>query len=352
MKFNLFNRADYFRSLTRDIHESQRGDRVLVATMPIDTNEPFIADLLAALRSAASKGAHVTLIIDAITFMLVSQSKVPGPLWYHQTLPDNITEPFKTYRTVLETLEAHGVHVTITNIPRTSFSLPFAGRSHIKAGIVNNKVYLGGCNLDDHKKIDIMAATTNKVMADWLYDQLAVLALEANNTTAFNGIDQTFSVSAHAQLIIDAGKQNQSAILEAAYDVIESAQESLFMTCQFSPGGQTAQRLLAAHKRGVDVQIYYSPASTHGFLAPGHALYELREKYRLPKSFFTFKLPRRAPQLHAKILASEKEVMFGSHNFVTQGISLGTAEIALRVTDPELAEETRVFIRKQLEPYY
>jgi phosphatidylserine/phosphatidylglycerophosphate/cardiolipin synthase-like enzyme len=140
------------------------------------------------------------------------------------------------------------------------------------------------------------------------------------------------------QILIDAGVPKQSTIYDHALALIDDAREHIFFTCQYFPGGKTARHLLAAHKRGVDVRIVYSHPLAHGVKSPGHYLYNARERLRLPAEFFADQRTAKAPLLHAKVIATEKGAIVGSHNYVSQGVWLGTAEIALLNQDPAFAK--------------
>lgn len=326
--------------LAADITRTQKGDRVVLATLTLDSSQPLIADILKSLEEAAVRGVNVTLLVDAYTF-LTSKHKVPGPLWYLPTLSQPFLPPFLRHYKALRRLEASGVKTVVTNIPKAPFLPIPAGRSHIKAAVINDKIYVGGCNLTSPNQLDLMVSWHDAKHADWLYDQLASMVQHQGSQGAFGGIDQRLQCSDGSELIIDAGKRRQSAILETAYSLIDNAKKNIVMTCQYFPGGATAQHLLAAHKRGVHVQIFYSHPSVHGIEAPAHHLHILRERARLPKELFENELPKGSRRLHAKVLVSEQSALIGSHNYVTQGVRLGTAELALFSKDSTFATALR-----------
>jgi phosphatidylserine/phosphatidylglycerophosphate/cardiolipin synthase-like enzyme len=149
--------------------------------------------------------------------------------------------------------------------------------------------------------------------------------------------DNSHVVNETMSLFVDSGVPGKSLILQQAHALIDSARESVTITCQYFPGNETGQRLLAAHRRGVKVAIFFSPPSAHGVLRPAHWLHNFRERRRLPADFFAGQLPSHAAKLHAKIIATESAAMIGSHNYVQAGVSFGTAEIALLRRDPSFA---------------
>lgn len=347
MKFTFYNRADYFKQLALDIDAAKPGERVLVASIVIEPRDELVSKVLHALAGAAQRGAHVLVLADAYTF-LHNPNKLPGPLWYKLTLTDRMRQPFAQTYQMLKHIEQCGGQVVITNRPHKRFGMLHAGRSHIKAGIVGNKLYLGGCNLSGSSQIDIMVGSNDAKAADWVYQQLSRIAHTGSTSEAFGGQDQRFEVDSHTSILIDGGKPKQSIILSEAYKLIDNAQKSLLITCQYFPGGATAKQLVAAYHRKVAVTIFHSHPAAHGLEAPGHHVQQFIGRSRLPAKFKSFRLSKRAPKLHAKILVSEQEAIVGSHNFVTQGVTLGTAEIALHVKDPVFADDLKKFIEKEI----
>lgn len=345
--YSFLNRAEYFTALTRAVLDAGAGDPVIVQAMNFNPGDPAVAPLIDALGTAARRGAKVTFLIDAYNF-LASSRDTPGPLFYQLSL-DRLHGPYARIMRALETVEAAGGSYCITNIPRRRFSLPVAGRSHIKAGIVGSRVFVGGCNLHKPRDIDVMVTWEDDTAANILRSWLLRIAESGQTRLAFGDVDAEAVLDHQTHLIIDAGVPHQSLIYEEALRLIDEAQEWLFITCQYFPGGPTAKHLTAAAARGVKVEIAYSHPRAHGPMAPVQRLHQLRQRTRrLPSDFFTGRLDRYAPNLHAKVLASEHCAMVGSHNYVIQGVNFGTAELALRSTDPAFARRLCSFIKQQI----
>lgn len=348
MKDHAFlNREGYFNELTALIRNAKRGQRIIIATMDIQPLEPLIRTLLFELRTAAGRGVHVVLLIDAHNF-LIDAHALPGPLFFNRELrkPAGI---FGTIMRELDALQAAGGSYRITNVPTRRFILPVAGRSHIKAAVVDDILFVGGCNLGNPDDIDIMVKWHNKKAAGTIATWLQTIASVGSVRVALGDVDSQATIDSAANLIIDAGVPGQSIIYEEALRLIDDAETSLLITCQYFPGGQTARHLAIAQARGVNVQIYYGHPRRQGPTAPLHHLHQLAQHARrLPASFYRSRLDRRAPKLHAKVLLSEKEALIGSHNYVQQGVIFGTAELALNVREPSFARELRSFIQKEL----
>ena len=78
-------------------------------------------------------------------------------------------------------------------------------------------------------------------------------------------------------------------------------------------------------------------------------MHQMRERMRnLPEHFFAGRLGKLVPKLHAKVLASEKAAIVGSHNYVIQGVNFGTAELALHSMDPAFALAVRNFTNQEI----
>lgn len=346
---HFLSRAEYFRDLARAVSNTQAGDRVLVATMSFEPSEPLIDQLMQELCSAARRGVNTYLSIDAYSFLTSENRGQIGPLWPRKQLPKNLREPFRSRMQALESLSAAGGYYAVTNIPKQPLSVIPAGRSHIKTAIVNDTAYVGGCNLRATEQLDVMVAWRDRKAADWLFETMRDVTLRQSTKTALHGVDRGLELDKSTTLLLDAGSKRQSLILDEAYKLIDNAQESVFLTCQYFPGDSTAQRLKVAHQRGVKVTIIYSHPSAHGhFEAPAHHAYGLKERLRLPNEFFAYRLPKGTPLLHAKVLVTDQGAMVGSHNYVVQGVNFGTAELALRSSSPDFARQLRSCIEGQL----
>jgi phosphatidylserine/phosphatidylglycerophosphate/cardiolipin synthase-like enzyme len=183
-----------------------------------------------------------------------------------------------------------------------------------------------------------MVGWRDKKAADWVYDWVTKIVATGSTKETFASKDRQLELSPSLRILLDAGKPKQSIIYDCALQLIDEAQESIFFTCQYFPGGRTGKHLLKAYDRGVDVRIVYSHPLAHGPKAPAHWLYNTRERLRLPAALFSEQRAAKAPTVHAKVIATEKGAIVGSHNYVPQGVWLGTAEIALLSNDPEFSK--------------
>lgn len=348
-KFTLHSRREYLLDLAATVTDAAAGERIVVTTMTFDPTEPLVAQLLEQLCAAAERGVHVYFAVDAFSFLSSGKKLTVSSVWLTGRLSGTMPEPYRSRLHSLRQLKHAGVHTAITNLPARPFSLIPAGRSHIKAAVVGDKVYIGGCNLRDAREIDIMMSFHDAKAAEWLFGQLQILVTTQSTRTAFKGTDQSFKLDSKTTIYIDAGVPRQSLIYTHALHLIDTAREDLTITCQYFPGGPTGTHLRAALNRGVVVHVLYSHPSVHGLVGgTGHHIHQLLERTRLPAELFNAQVPRSLPKLHAKIIATEQGAIIGSHNYVMPGVRFGTAEIALLRRDPVLSVDLTAKIQQEI----
>jgi phosphatidylserine/phosphatidylglycerophosphate/cardiolipin synthase-like enzyme len=338
--FTFYTNTEYWVALTGFIKSTQRGDRILLMSMTLEPTEPEIAKVLHEIELAAARGVTVNIAIDAHSFLL-NPSHLPGPLWSRRKLSEKLPRYYLNKLRAIEKINAYPTaHADIINIPSRRYSLPVVGRSHIKAAIINDDVFIGGCNLEQGKRMDLMAHWQSRDDAERLYALLTQVIHGKQTSTVLAGIDRRMAISGGNQLLIDAGTKRQSIIFDEAMNMIDSAEKWLVITCQYFPNSITAKHLVAAMRRGVKVEVLYSHPHHHGLIGGfGQHVNILRERTRVPRSLFKDGLSRKEPMLHAKLIACDKGIMLGSHNYVRAGVLLGTAEIALKSSDIGLARE-------------
>lgn len=338
--FTLLTKAEYLRDLAARIAATDKGDRVLVVTHDFRPEEPMVSNVVQALSAAARRGVQTHFAIDERSFPVLQ--RIPLTRKSHRLIRDT--------NHILNSLKAAGAVSAITNKSYNRVLNRFSGRAHIKLGIINNTVYIGGCNLTNPNQIDIMLRWDNAKAAHWLRGLMEQVLTNGNSVAALAGRDRTLQVDDATTLLVDAGVRHQSIILEHALRTIDEAREWIVVTCQFFPSGVTARHLTAAHKRGVDVRMYFNHPATH---QPGiNVLMHVgttHERTRQPGVLFAGQLPRRFPFMHAKLLATEQSVMLGSHNYMPLGVRWGTAESALLRRDPALALRATAHFLAQLD---
>lgn len=350
-QYNFYTSAEYWPELLSCIKQAQSGERIALITMDFDPTDPTIKGIMQALQQACERGVNVWLSVDARPLIFDPSTQRLGPLWRSNRLVKvGMSALSKERLGAIEAINAQPTgQAAIINKPTHRFSNPFAGRSHIKFSLINDKIFIGSCNLDNDQALNVMVGWEDKQTADYLFKFIRDVLAKENVGRMLGWQDQKLQLSLTDSLLIDAGKRKQSIILEQALQLIDETKETITITCQFFPNSLTAQHLLAAHNRGVQVSVFFAHPSRHkGFYGLGQSYNVWREKQRLPEELFRLGLGRDVPLLHAKLLITDAGTMIGSHNFVRAGVVLGTAEIALLCRGPAFAEAALVALEREL----
>lgn len=338
--FQIYSKPEYFRDITKRVNAAVKGDRISLTALAFAPTDPLVSPLVDALCAAAMRGVDVMLLVDAYNFLVSigKTSTTPGPLFFRKELNEVSSSNHPVMR-ALRQLEDAGGRTAITNFPRQLFTNPFAGRSHIKMTIINDRVYIGGCNLDTSSEVDVMTGWDDSVTADWLQSISERTYTAKHTREVFDHIDIDEPLDGRSRILIDSGKPQQSLIYRTALRTIDEAQKSVFITCQYFPNHITAHHLSLAHERGVKVTIAYNhPGKDTWPFNLVHRGVVRFERLRRPYGFFAHELPKGTPFLHAKVLATESSAILGSHNYVRAGVNWGTAEIALLRHDPAFSQ--------------
>lgn len=341
--------SDYFADATRAVTATKAGNRIGLASMTFNPLEPLVSDLMQAVYAAVERGVLVYMLIDAHSFMVGANNTSNGPLLRGEALDASPYAEYQAKYDALQQLANKGGHYRIINQPRSRFTIPVAGRSHIKTIIINDTVYLGGCNLGDTTQIDCMVKLTSSPLADQLYNLLVETAQSGSIRQTLHGTDQTISVDNRTQVFVDAGLPGQSLIMQQALQLIDEAREYIDITCQFFPNSTTALHLRKALKRGVQVRIHFNhPGHQTALWSKVQQLVLAGERLRLPKELFAYQLPATHNRIHLKVIATDQGAMIGSHNYVTLGVRLGTAEMAILRHDPVFSRQVMDTLRPHL----
>lgn len=348
-QFSFYTSSEYWHELIRRIDQAGAGDRIGLMTMEFDPRYPVIHTLMNAVQAATKRGVIVQLLVDAATFLRDTRSFRPGPLWYptgFKRIPGDFVEKYEMLQRLAQT---PNIDVALTNRPTRPFSNMVGGRSHMKISLINDRIFIGGCNLAGDS-YDLMVSWEDRVTANYLHGFMRDVHAIKNVSHALKNDDLAISVSKTATLMLDCGARNRSGILTNALRLIDNAREQITITCQFFPNSVTAKHLAAAYRRGVEVTIVYAgPDYQRGLIGGlGQRISIIRERLRVPPEFFALRMPKDGLLLHAKLLATDAGTIIGSHNYVRAGVLLGTAEIALMETTPEFRQDALAALTREL----
>jgi cardiolipin synthase A/B len=346
LTYTALTALEYWADIEKRVDATQSGERIAMMVMDFDPTNPLIRRVFNKLLLAAQRGVAVWLSVDAHTFLFDAHKL--STYWLTNNL-QHLSPQLTTKKKLLDQLNSlPSGHTAIINQPRRLLSNPVAGRSHIKVTVINDRVYIGGCNMQHPDWIDLMINWQEHHLADTLFELVQHTVEQQHTPTVLMGEDKILTCKDRSKVYIDAGKPNQSIILHQALAMIDAAQESIVMTCQFFPNSVTAKHLAAAYRRGVHIELLYAHPSMQGFIGGlGQQVNILIERMRTPASLFRDQLPA-SQGIHAKLIATEKGAIVGSHNYVQAGVKLGTAEIALVCQDPHFSQAAVAALRRQL----
>ncbi len=337
--YQLYDRHEYYKDLCRRIDGASAGSRVLVATMAFMPGDPEIAPIVTSLEKASRRGVATAMITDAYDYLVNEDEQRFGPLVFHGHLPAALPSPEDTHRKTILRMRRAGVQCVVTNLPSRVLKNPYGGRSHIKTAIIDDYLYVGGCNFHHPNDLDVMVGWRDHRTANWLYREMQKILVDPYTTRALGSHDQSFVIDPHTQLLLDSGVKRQSVIMRNAFEVIDNAQVWLVITSQFFPDSAGAH-LARALQRGVKVYTIFN--NSYQFAGLNYWVHQTQKRWaqlRLPAALFEYELGPDLPFLHAKILASEQEAMVGSHNYLKIGVTFGTTELTIRRKDPVFSRD-------------
>lgn len=332
--YNVLETVDFLTDQLREIQTAK--DRVWIQTMALEAGH--FSNLLARhLIAAAKRGVDVKVVYDAYSDYVVDNTFTQMPLLKSK---DRSHRSFvrDEQKKLLDSLR-EDCYVSETNRPsRFASHVPFSvifGRDHKKISIIDNKVYIGGVNMAplDAQRVDFVLKTNNKQ----LLDRLSIIFEKS-----FLGIPESDSIyvcDANNTLLLDSGKRRQSIIMEQVYDAVRKEDKKVTLVSPFLPSGNLRKVLNKAVQRGIEVEVITSQEDQLG-LTP-----RMSQKIRtLGQSMPLFKINRYPGVIHAKaVLFGKRAAIIGSHNFDELFVILGTEEVSLLTTQPEVIMQLTQF---------
>lgn len=322
VSFELLEVEKYYNSLLKEIPRAKK--RIVIAAMVVLWGERT-APVFLLLKEALARGVQVTILFDRYTRLTYL---------YGLTGKAAAERVKQTYR-MLEDLSAEGA--TVYGFGKLGI-VPYKGRCHVKATIVDDRAYsFGGVNFFDEMfdTTDVMLAADDAKTANHL-----TKLIERIGTTRPPLADEEIKIDKHNTLLFDGGQPDRSLIYERACELTAQAKR-VVVASQMVPSGQLA-RLLAE----TDATVYFNrPEQMRPIDSLGQAFDQ--QKYRIKNSYAG------NSYIHAKIMLFElssgkKVALSGSHNFSWRGVQFGTQEIALESRDEALWEQLHNFIQKKI----
>ncbi|HET9411893.1 MAG TPA: phospholipase D-like domain-containing protein [Candidatus Saccharimonadales bacterium] len=307
--FRVIAASEYPQVLARHIKNAKKS--IILAALVLRTGSAM-AQILDAVMAAARRGVMVDIIAD--------------PYGLHDaSRPEHV--PIGTFKEECRrTLEfcsdiqrlGGAVHWT-----KPLGVIPYKGRFHAKAAIVDDHVFsFGGINLDDSSfdNIDYMLYTQSAHIA-------AVLTKVLLHSDPLH--NSTQKLDAKNTLLFDAGIPGESIIYSQACHLAEQARSVQYLSLM-CPTGRLAEIL-----KQKKADCYFVP--------PWHLGVTMADVAQQWDNWVTHvpNLYEGTQKIHAKCMLFDmpdgaKVALTGSHNFSWRGVAFGTQELALQSADPNL----------------
>lgn len=335
--YNILETVDFFTDQLNEIQNAQK--RIWIQTMALESGH--FSNLLAHnLIAAEQRGVDVRIVYDAYSDYVTNNTFNNLPLLYRE---DRGYKQFLRDRgTELLSLLKHHCKVSQTNIPSGFLSNnPFngvAGRDHKKMSIIDDKAYIGGVNMTpiDAQRVDFMLKTNNQ----FIVNKLSFIFNQSFYDYPVS--DTLYPCDNNNTLLVDSGERFKSTIMEYAYEAIDNERDSITLISPFVPSGKLKKTLNTAVERGVHVELITSQISQLGF-TPRLSQFVHNMGYTKP----LFQIHRYPGIVHAKaLLLGNHSAIIGSHNFDELFVKLGTEEISLLTTQPEILIQLNLLSQK------
>lgn len=310
----------YVQDITKRIGRAKQ--RVVLFTHIISYDESTEA-LVDALCSAAKRGVKVEVAGDVYTF---------GILGGYLSLPIFANERLRRLRTMQHKLKQAGVNYRWIG----QFGpFLFAGRTHVKWGVVDDNFYgFGGVNLYKQgiEITDYMLHLRDAELAHRIEHEHDRIARADRNGRWYRSHRFPSTIGT---VYIDGGKPFNSLIYDRACELAEQASSILYVS-QYCPTAKLG-KILAAKK----ARLYFSRWQLIG--GANRLLIRISMAVTGYKTLYTRSVYNHAKYIIYTMPDGSRVALSGSHNFVHGGVILGTREIALETRDPSVIAQLENF---------
>ncbi len=320
-------------------HAGKAYSRVYMQSMIIGDGKAF-GQIEQAMLSAKNNGADVRINIDWVYSRYYNGNIDVIPQFLNAKHTHYLIQQTENAEMIHRLIEEK-IRITILNPPKLlNYILPITGRNHMKIYIADSTAWIGGLNLYDKsfETLDFMVKYTDSRIVN----ALITLFLKMGRHRFEK--DMLRNSTAYDTLLLDSGIRNQSLILDTVIEEAVKATETILMVSQMMPEGKLLDTMIQLSEKGIPVTVVTSSKRTTMFKTfPNNIPYkQFLLKTSGKKNIRLIHINRR---VHAKLFMVDNRVaFFGSHNFVDTGVRLGTAEIAIKTTDPGLIKQLEKFI--------
>lgn len=318
----------YAHDLAAAIAKATHEITIITTTLRADDDRSEA--IIAGLCSAADRGVKVSVFADTFTYLEPKEFILFAPR----------RQPARALRALqLERrLKNHGVifhwlgrksHIIIT------------GRTHSKWAVVDDTVYsFGGINLDRESfdNIDYMFRIKNPHLADLLRaEQSRIHRADKGGAGIFN---HTVDLDKRTKIHFDGGLIGGSRIYRRCYQLALEAKDTTVVS-QYCPTGFFMRVL-----QFKGAKLYYNHwrnASLANRILIGLGMLTTRSATYYHHDTY----------LHAKFALftmadGSKVALSGSHNFMRGSGMVGTREVAIETSDPEIIKQLESFLEQHV----
>jgi len=327
---------------------SKATSRVWLQTMYLFPSH--FSDLLTnALMRSGDRNIDTRLYTDGIQRPLSLRDKMYAKLLGKKS---ERTHQYKATMLQNDAFRAHNVK-TIVSRPfgLINYVLFSYLRNHFKLAIVDNVAWIGGLNAGkdgDYNRIDFMV----KFSSPDFVDAVAHIVehqqdLDENVSEEIDGYD----------LLVDAGLPGESIIYETVLQRLKDIQDpngaEITLLSPWVPDNELLEVLHQLHQRGAQIRVL---TSYHKFQIAFEGIYAVIKNFNtMMMKLKKMEVPilYTPLEVHGKMLlikeGEQAYAVITTHNLVTQGVKMGTAEIAVGSAKPGFVSQCKKFLEKVTE---
>lgn len=289
---------------------------------------PEIEDLIQQLESATTRGIHVTVLVDTLTY-----TEIRGSLLNLRSQQKRGVRAIQLERR----LRKANIHFRWLG---KNSNIGFTGRTHCKWLIIDDIVYsFGGINSDrvSFENIDYMLRIKDDDLAKELIRESRNLQRSDQSS---RGMRNHQFGNNETSVLIDGGLPWNSLIYRRACQLAKEA-TAITLVSQYSPTGKLARLI----KRCPQHTLYFNHIRNATFL--NSVILSLGLFNQQTNSY------NHSTYLHAKYIIftlddGTKVALLGSHNFVFGSGLVGTHEIAMETKNPYIISLLEAFTAQRV----
>lgn len=338
--FELQTTAQFVKDFLKEAKKAKK--RIWIQTMFFEAckqTKPFEDVLI----KASKKKLDVQLVIDWSGRRYAREKVNLYPFFpIKKRKRDKMRLISKQNKEMLKRFVDCGVKLLFANSPSIKNNLiPILRRSHSKIFVVDDMVWTGGINLSNvaFSDIDFMIKFKNRNI-------LKAIEKQFPHVTKKPVRDYLIDLNTKYKLLVDNGRYNESIIYNQALKMIDQATKEIIFVSQYLPDGLLLRKLIKKAKDNVNI-IIMSSYKEHKVFTKFPYTTLFKNFTTRTKKINNIKLVHCSKRVHAKLLQiDKKEAIFGSHNFTTTTVLVGTQEISIHSKDRKLVKALDKFATK------